>query len=329
QIQPISATEGMASNSGLGSFTVSQQSEIAAPIPLSPVNATFVEEVIKKNGLNFAWKQDKEISGVQFQLASDAGFQNTIASTRVSGNVYAFRGELRPGTYYWRLSGAGFPASRVVSFSVADKERLEAVVPAPGQTVTSLARNVDIRFAWKGGAGNYRILVSQSQDLNNAKVASTTARSLTVQGLEGGTYFWKVQKLGSEGEVLGESALLNFKIERKLDKPVLIAPAPGSVVDMTDLDRLIFRWRPVEGARSYTLKVFQIDGTGQKLILTRQVAGAAFEFTDLKLLDESLFRYTVEANAPGLEGEAAQATFRISLQLEKKPEFITPEVIFK
>ena len=55
----------------------------------------------------------------------------------------------------------------------------------------------------------------------------------------------------------------------------------------------------------------------------------SFKLDDLSLLDTALFRYTVEANAPGLEGEQAQAAFRISLQLDKKPEFITPEVIFK
>ena len=72
-----------------------------------------------------------------------------------------------------------------------------------------------------------------------------------------------------------------------------------------------------------------MDGTGQRLLITRNVVGTAFEFKDLSMLDTALFRYTVEANAPGLEGEPGQAAFRISLQLDKKPEFITPEVIFK
>lgn len=329
QVQPISATENAATNSTIGSFTVTQKAQVAAPIPLSPVNNTFVEAVIRSKGLAFTWKKDGEVSSVQFQLASDAGFNNVIASSNERGNVYRFNGELRPGTYYWRLTGEGFESSRVASFTVADQERIQVVLPSPGDTVTSLAPSVDIRFVWKGGLGNYRVLVSARQNLQGARTATTTDRSLTVSGLEAGTYFWKVQKMDSDGTVVGESALMNFKIDRKLDKPTLLYPAPGSNVDMTEMNSLTFRWRPVEGANSYTLRVYLMDGAGQRLILTRQVRGPAYELEDLELLDTALFRYTVQANAPGLEGEPAQGAFRISLQLEKKPEFITPEVIFK
>ena len=329
QIQPVSAAEGSVSSSGVGSFSVSQKEDIAAPIPLSPVNSTFVQAVLERNGLTFSWKQDAEIDAVSFQLASDSSFQNVIASSNAGSNVYRYTGTLSPGTYYWRLTGQGFNSSRVAQFQVAEKERLETVLPAPGATLTSLAADVQVRFAWKGGAGNYRLLVSRNANLDGARTAETTSRSSFLEGLDQGTYYWKVQRLSSDGDLLGESALRNFKIERKLDKPDLVYPVPGSTVDMTELDQLTFRWRPVEGARSYTIKLYIMDGTGQKLLFTRNVVGTAFEFKDLSMLDTALFRYTVEANAPGLEGETGQAAFRISLQLDKKPEFITPEVIFK
>ncbi|MBR33391.1 MAG: hypothetical protein CMN77_18985 [Spirochaetaceae bacterium] len=328
QIQPVSSTEGSVSSSGVGSFSVSQKENIAAPIPLSPVNSTFVQAMLERNGLTFSWKQDSEIDSVNFQLASDSNFQNVITSTTAGSNVYRYTGPLAPGTYYWKLSGSGF-SSRVAQFQVAEKEVLETVLPAPGASLTSLASEVQVRFAWKGGTGKYRLLVSRSANLDGARTTETGDRSAFLDGLEQGTYYWKVQRLSSDGDLLGESALLNFKIERKLDKPDLIYPVPGSTVDMTDLDRITFRWKPVEGAQSYTIKLYIMDGTGQRLLITRNVAGTAFEFKDLSMLDTALFRYTVEANAPGLEGEPGQAAFRISLQLDKKPEFITPEVIFK
>ena len=329
QIQPISSADGSVSNSGIGSFRVTEKETIAAPVPLSPVNSTFVQGAIERNGLSFSWKQDSEIGSVNFQLASDANFQSALTSSTVRSNVFNYSGNLTPGTYYWRLTGEGFNSSRVAQFQVADKERLEIVLPAPGSTVTSLQPDVQIRFAWKGGVGNYKLLVSGSPGLENARSLDTRDRSAIVPGLDQGTYYWKVQRFSSDGDLLGESALMNFKIERKLDKPELIFPIPGSNVDMTELDSITFRWKPVQGARNYTFRLFQMDGTGQRQILTRNVAGTAFKLDDLSLLDTALFRYTVEANAPGLEGEQAQAAFRISLQLDKKPEFITPEVIFK
>ncbi|MEQ8352534.1 MAG: FecR family protein [Leptospiraceae bacterium] len=329
QIQPISSAEASVSSSGIGSFSVSQQDNVSAPIPLSPVNSTFVQALLEKNGLTFSWKQDSEIRSVNFQLAADGNFQNVLTSSTVGSNVFRYTGSLEPGTYYWRLTGEGFNSSRIAQFQIAEKERLQTVLPAPGSSLTSLQQDVQVRFAWKGPAGNYRLLVSNNANLEGARTASTSDRSAIVPGLDQGTFFWKVQRLSSDGDVLGESAILNFKIERKLDKPDLIYPVPGSTVDMTELDKIVFRWKPVEGARSYTIKLYIMDGTGQRQLITRNVVGTQFQFDDLSQLDTALFRYTVEANAPGLDGEPAQAAFRISLQLDKKPEFITPEVIFK
>ena len=329
QIQPISGTEGAVSPSGIGNFVITQKEQIAGPIPLTPVNTTIVQGTIERRGLTFSWKKDAEIDAVQIQIASDAGFQNVVSSSNSSSNVFQFTGNLAPGTYYWRLVGSGFPASRVVQFQVADKERIEVVLPSPGESITSLKTATDVRFAWKGGPGTYRVLLSQAADLDGAQSAETTTRSSIFSGLSQGTYFWKVQRMSPDGDLLGESPVLSFKIERNLDKPDLVYPIPGSTVDMTDVEKLTFQWKPVEGATGYIVKLYLMDGTGQKLILTRNVAANAFVLDDLSILDTALFRYSVEAVAPGLQGKAAEAVFRITLRLDKEPEFITPEVIFK
>jgi hypothetical protein len=331
QVQPLSSADGSVSPSGIGSFQVSRKEKLEAPIPLSPMNATFVQGAIQRDGLSFSWKQDPEIGTVSFQLSSDASFQSTVAAANVSGNVYRYQGELRPGTYYWRLTGAGFSSSRVARFQVADKERIDVVTPPAGETIASMREETSVRFAWKGGPGSYRLLVSRRADLSSPATAETTSRSSTINGLAPGNYYWKVQRFNSQGDLLGESNLTNLpsQIERKLDSPDLLFPVPGSNVDMTELDALTFRWRAVQGATLYNLKVYMLDGTGQRLILERSVRGTAFKLEDLSILDESLFRYSVEARAPGLEGKAADGAFRILLQLDKKPEFITPEVIFK
>jgi len=111
----------------------------------------------------------------------------------------------------------------------------------------------------------------------------------------------------------------------KIANPTLLFPRPNSVVDMNRLDSIPFKWVAVAGAKSYTIKFFQISNG--EVILQTETTAPNFNFTQLDKLDVGNFSWTVEA-IPGLEtAEKGTTTGKFTITLADQPA--APETISK
>jgi hypothetical protein len=94
---------------------------------------------------------------------------------------------------------------------------------------------------------------------------------------------------------------------------------------MNRLDSIPFKWVAVAGAKSYTIKFFQISNG--EVILQTETTAPNFNFTQLDKLDVGNFSWTVEA-IPGLEtAEKGTTTGKFTITLADQPA--APETISK
>jgi hypothetical protein len=154
------------------------------------------------------------------------------------------------GTYYWRVEarsrtnaviGTGEPAS----FTVAREPTL--LEPGDGATVAVPS------FSWEQAAGakQYRVVVSKDATFVTAFDSSLTADTTYVPELgslmyayPAGTYYWEVEVRSATGAVLATSPARSFTVE-----PVVGAVSPDDGATLGS--QPVFRWQPVEGAKSY------------------------------------------------------------------------------
>lgn len=172
------------------------------------------------------------------------------------------------------------------------------------------------------------------------------------QKLETGKYYWKIQARDRENKSTPESPVSEFRIsdqeipvetpekepeitpaakpsitrpERKpavvqtepsrtpLPDPVLGSPVGNQVLDMTNADRIRFRWKRVPGAESYVLKMYH----GGKVVFSTKTTAPNFDLTDLSVLDIGQFSWGLIPQASGRpDGNEKKASFRITLKDE-------------
>ena len=156
-----------------------------------------------------------------------------------------------------------------------------------------------VRFSWIASEikGNYKLQISKSEDfsslLKDINVRSTSTD--TSVRLEPGKYYWKVVIPDKDESILAYSQPGNFSVEKNLDKPVVLYPKNGYVVNMRDKNVLQLNWNKVTGANLYRITVYQIKRGKEYKITELDEKGTAGKITDLHKLDESNFTWTLQA----------------------------------
>ena len=112
------------------------------PAPRSPENGARLDFRTSRSRLRFAWESALPGDGYVLTVARDAGFSDVVDSEDLSSPEFML-GNLRAGTYYWRVStrraGLEGPSSAAREFRIARD------VKEPGLSVTFPSRVVSQR----------------------------------------------------------------------------------------------------------------------------------------------------------------------------------------
>ncbi len=307
----INALSGLGSGGAVNAsqvsrFTVDVTGTLDSPEPLYPQDGFVIgRQVLKNSSVSFSWKKNPELTKSVFSVATDKAFKNTVFSANPASDLFSFKSDLSPGTYYWRVAGALGETAKTApsaarSFIVVEKAEVQLIAPDDRQSVASAIEDKDpsVNFVWKRAdiPGLYHLEVAKDDRFSQPVDEATTREFHALsRPLPPGKYHWRVSLLNKEGAVLMTSQSRSVELVEGLGTPLMLSPRNDEKVNMRSSSSLALRWQRVKGADQYEVTLYQIKGRGQQKIVSALVADTVYEMKELKRLDEGKFSWTLQA----------------------------------
>lgn len=326
-------------------FTVQKTDAVPPPEPLYPAeNASLNRLALEKEGITFTWRKSPEIAACTVFVARDRDFSKNVLSATGTGSFLRISRPLDEGTYFWRITGVLAnktltAPSQPLSFRIAEMRSIALVRPEDGASIASADSDAGraVEFIWGRTdlKGLVRLEIARDADFSQIyKTLSVEGTSALVTGIEPGKYHWRVRLLDGSGAELMKSSAYSFSAQERLAMPVALAPAAGTVVDMSGREALALRWKPVEGATMYRIGIFRQQKGVQVNLVQKETRGTAVEIRELSRLDVGAFFWTLQAIETG-RGERvvrrspiAKIPFEISLGGGGKTKIVSPKVFY-
>lgn len=325
-------------------FQVATLERVSPPVLIYPLEGwTGSRSLFQESRVLFAWTFKRPGATFVWELAGDREFSRVLQKRKTAAMKVTESFTLPVGEYFWRVS-VRLPSREAPIFSgvqtlrVVEQKPLRLDEPRDRHVFyqPAAAKKEQISFAWEGGMiQNYRFELFRGRE---AKEPVHSARLDTghysLDGLNRGSYSWRVSLLDREGRVLEKSRLNSFSIVPVMQRPLLIFPQRNMTVDMQRRNSLRFIWHPVAGADYYYFTLSPGKDRDKRPVVRRRVRGTIYELRDLSLLSEGGFSWRVVPvsieRIPGgshRTGPPAEQSFSLTLgpPLEK-PEIISPRL---
>lgn len=328
----------------------SESGRVESQLPPA-TGSVVVERSQKKAGLGFlslgaaSYSRGQVESGkavVAFEGAERAnyeilqrGSEKVLYSGETQQSNVELPATLAAGKYTLRVkSPSGEKAE--LPFEVRDKIKVELIEPVNGTVVflPPQQKTVGLPIKWRGSAeiSVYQVLIAEDAGMTNIlKKLNIEDTEFRFTGLTARTYFVKV--LALENNVpRAETAAHQIVVQDKLPPVAELYPKDDQKVDITRSAGLNLKWRPVTGANSYEVKVFQKRKGGLVLVDTRVTKATALTVSDLKKLKEGEMVWEVRAQQADRSGKVVQKsepvrnTVNVSFGATPPPPEIVPTV---
>ncbi|TGL99396.1 FecR domain-containing protein [Leptospira jelokensis] len=318
------------------SFQIQKKTNTSPPELLEPNRGKVIAEELTKSQLFFSWKDDKDFESYIWEISNDQNFVNVVDSAKVKNNFYKLTTGLKVGTYYWRVKGIGNGGisfdSKPFPLVVIAKEEMELVSPNQGAEVEVDERNLVV-LKWKKltSKSSYEIEIARQADFSQTIVKeSVDGNYFEFRSKELGKFYWRVKALGDESNV---SVTRNFQMVSNVEPPNLLSPSRNETIDLFTKNYISFNWKPAEKVTGYRLKLIDVSGIREKIILNERINSNKFQMNEIQKLNVGRFRWEVssiyKAN-DGSERESAanKQDFFISVPELKVPKILTPGTIY-
>lgn len=238
---------------------------------------------------------------------------------------------LAAGKYEIRLSSDSEKAT--LPFEVRDKIKVDLLTPqngmvyylAPGEKTGALG------LTWRGSEDVlvYQLVLAEDAAFKNIlKKINVEGNDFRFTGLTARKYYMRVLAL-ENGVPRAESAVHSVSVEEKLPEVTGLYPNPDQKVDITKAAGLNLKWKPVTGATSYEVKIFQKGKGGLVLVDARTTRGPALTLSDFKKLKEGDVVWEVRAQQADGAGRVIQKSepVRSHVNLSFGPALPAPEIV--
>ncbi len=341
-----SAGEAAPVSSRVHRLAIEKTSALQPPGPLFPADRAAITVLAQeRENITFTWNKNSDLQAFRLSIAQDKNFSRVLFAADSTSNFLRLEKALGKGTYYWHVAGVSgdkeaTAPSEVREFSIVDAGALRLLKPSDGAVISSPGdeRAAAADFAWKRAdvSGKYRLQISPDNAFSSlAHDITADDNGYTVSRLAPGDYYWRVMLLDENGAELIKSDSFRFTVKESLASPAVITPGSGSIVDMSDKDALLFRWREAKGANLYRVGVYQRRGAVNVNIFEKETAGTELSLGELEKLDVGNFYWTVQAfevhgrgNIVRRSGEV-KSEFRITLKkFADKPKVKAPKKFY-
>lgn len=272
-----------------------------------------------------------EGSGKYTMQIQKRGEEKPVVSSEVTGGAVKLPENLPPGKYEIRLSSATEKAT--LSFEVRDKIKVELLQPQTGTIIylTPEQKTASLPVSWRGNEETalYQLVLAEDANFKNIlKKLNVEGSEFRFTGLTARKYFLRVLAL-ENGIPRAESAVHSIAVEEKLPEVTGLYPNPDQKVDVTKSAGLNLKWKPVSGATSYEVKVFQKRKGALVLVDSRTTKNSALTVSDLKKLKEGDVIWEVRAQQTDRAGRVVQKSepVRSHVNLSFGPALPAPEIV--
>ncbi|MDH5657077.1 MAG: hypothetical protein OEZ34_14280, partial [Spirochaetia bacterium] len=314
-------------------FSVKKTEAYSPPRLINPVeNSELDEPVFSNQGVMFNWLSSGQIKLFELEISDDPQFKNILFKESTDANYQTVIQKFHQGRYYWRVKGKDAGGiytdySKPKSFRVIFPRKITHLYPRQNYIMEINDYNeAGLQFGWKpiGIGGKYRILISRSEDMKQSVLDRIVGwNRVNVYLLNPGAFYWKVQMLGTNRNVLLESPVRKLTILDNLSAPEMIDPKRGETIDLTQEENLVFRLKKVPGAENYVLYLYETEGN--RKIFRKILTSENYVFQDLDILNTGEFYWTITAlttrNKREIRSKTVKGHFKIKVKLLKPPEF--------
>lgn len=216
-------------------------------IPLTPSSGERYYLRGSRRNTAFTWR--KAETAVRFQVARSRDFRALVAQSRsTTGSASA---NLGGGVYYWRLTArdkrgkTAFSETRRITIIGVKPPRVYAPLANRRFEYTEQPPLISFSWARHEQAASYRVSISTSADMSNAKTTVSGATS-TSRRLKAGTYYWRLSTVGSRPAASIAGPVLRFVVTRRQNSapPRIIYPRAGTSLNQVIFNKkgVLFNW---------------------------------------------------------------------------------------
>jgi hypothetical protein len=318
------------------SFQIQKKTNTSPPELLEPSKGKVIAEEQTKSQLFFSWKDDKDFDSYQWELSTDINFGSILQSEKLKNNFFKLSSGLKVGTYFWRVkvltNGGPSFESKPFPITVIAKEEMELIYPNQGAEVEVDDRNLVV-LKWKKltGKSNYEIEISRQSDFQTTLVKeSVVGNYFEFRSKDYGKFFWRVRSLEGENNI---SVTRNFQMVSDIEPPNLLSPNRNETIDLFTKNFISFSWKPVEKVSAYRLRLIDVSGIREKVILTERITTNKYQMNEIQKLNVGRFRWEVSSLYKATDGSEKESVankqdFFISVPELKVPKILTPGTIY-
>ncbi|MDR2481355.1 MAG: DUF4962 domain-containing protein [Spirochaetaceae bacterium] len=270
----------------------------------------------------FTWKYTIPGGAVRCQFSNTLDFTRINASIAVSG-TNAEPPVLSSGTYYWRIAWTGengttfFTPPR--SFTIGDSARIQLEYPVNNIEVDGLtaARSlVSARWSSAEPVSRSRFILSTKPDpaSDSAPLLSISnpAHNVPLPSLQPGVYYWTVQGESQTGTNISPEQPSNFRVGSPplISAVRLLSPTNNYILNNDRLRsnrNINFTWSASNQGNGYILSIYRSNKNSRAPVFKSHVIKETrFLFTNLALLDNGIFIWSIEPVLTSASGEIKQ-----------------------
>ncbi len=303
---------GYGKTSLTGHFEIKQSFEMQAPVLLLPKDSDLVSTKVQTGttkaykNIVFSWQDEPEASFYEIKIWGENSASTPVVKENVNKNYFSLdtsKVDLANGLWYWQVSvndsDGKSKDSEIRKFYAVDAELEQRTLFPPDGYHLAESRSQDIKFSWKTNISN-QVLFEIARDIEFTQIVSSeTVSNFSTNGrlLKPGTYYWRISsKIGSFKKATEPKTLY---IDEPLKPAELINPINGSRVIVRPGSKYKFRWKTVENADYYSIKIARASSPENYIVEQNFIEPSnpdVVEFSlDLSSWEEVKYVWTVQA----------------------------------
>ncbi len=292
---------GYIKNDNHQSFNIIQTTALEPVQPVFPPNNTVMSTIESSKGIKFKWKAEAEISSYQFYLSENQDFSSTIYNEPLPGTIFTSEGDLKPGTYYWKVGGVTvdneiLPQSPARTLTITKSTGEIALLNPPDREHFEIEMFGSRTFTWESSVGEkFRFtLYKDAPDTPPIIEDVTSEKSRKTMIPASGEYFWQVSVIDDNNNSVIDSKIHSFNTRSPLANPVWKEPGLGSSIRLIGDDMLNFRWEKVYDADYYSVELIR-ESDRKSMFSSGNISETEISFTNTRILTEG--KYSAELKA--------------------------------
>lgn len=274
----------------------------------------------------FSWETEGNVQDYTLQISRDRKFKNIIIS-RKTGSVKQSVEKLDSGTWFWRIAAFNTDTqqteySEIRKINIQSRKSARLIAPSQGELISQTASENSVAFRWNDEekSNDYVLEISSGSDFGViVNTQSTNLRSIIVEDLPQGEYFWRVKSnitIGTE-KFIKISGISSFRIEkgRTLKPPLLVTPSAGEKIDITAVRErgLIFSWNNEPGYINYKIEISR-DENFTDVVTSQDNKANFYRFKNENLSGRFYWRVSGILNKAGERNTSLTGNFELTVK---------------